>query len=211
MKITLLSLLILIVSCTYPNYNEMDENKKLEYKPEKIDLNNHSFTSGKVYSLDIEELNSIIKLGKEYKILFFNQIWCETNVNAMECLIKKDLKEFDLIFISGLDWIFTKQYKSYLKDSEIKNNMYLIDLEKYPIQSGLSIGQSTLKKDKSFLKDFFDKETYKEFENEESFPLLIVIDKNKNVIYKSNEIGCENSDCNSLYDKVLNQIRNNIN
>lgn len=182
MKKTLFSLIIIIVSCTYPNYNELDENKKLEFKPEKIDLNNHSFTSGKVYSLDIEELNSIIKLGNEYKILFFNQIWCETNVNAMECLIKKDLKEFDLIFISGLDWIFTKQYKSYLKDSDIKNNMYLIDLEKYPIQSALSIGQSTLKKDKSFLKDLFDKETYKEFENEESFPLFIVIDKNKKVI-----------------------------
>lgn len=203
--------IFLILSCSYPTYEKLNDKEKLEFTPSKIDLLSHKNQKNDVYSLDAGELTEIIKNSeKKYKLLFFNQIWCATNLNALNCLLDKKLEEFDIFILSGLDWIYTKSYKRYLDTTDYGLNIYILDLNKYHTQKALSTGQSTLKKMKSFLSEFFGEKVYKELSEIEYLPSFYILDSEKEILYSSSEIGCMNPDCSPLINRILSEFNDVI-
>lgn len=112
MRTLLIICIIVTLSSCMQTYNGLKEEKKKEYTPHKIDLENHKENAGRVYSINHNELKKLIKSSdKEYSIIYFNQIWCEWDLNGFNSLIGEDLEDFQLIPISALDWIFTKDYR----------------------------------------------------------------------------------------------------
>lgn len=209
--IIVLTTIFLILSCSYPTYEKLNDKEKLEFTPSKIDLLNHKIQKNDVYSLDADELTEIIKNSdKKYKLLFFNQIWCKTNLNALNCLLDKNLEEFDILILSGLDWIYTKSYRHYIDTTDYGLNVYILNLNKYPTQKALSIGQSTLKKEQIFLSEFFGKKVYKELSELEYLPSFYILDSEKEILYTSSEIGCMNPDCTPLINRILSEFNDVI-
>lgn len=199
--------IFMLLSCSIPTYEKLNDKEKLEFTPSKIDLLSHNNQKNDVYSLDADELTEIIKNSeKKYKLLFFNQIWCTTNLNALNCLLDKKLEEFDIFILSGLDWIYTKSYRRYLDTTDYGLNIYILDLHKYPTQKALSIGQSTLKKMKIFLSGFFGEKVYKELSEIEYLPSFYILDSEKKILYSSSEIGCMNPDCTPLINRILSEF-----
>lgn len=174
-------IIIFLTSCTFNDYNNLSEEDKVKYRPNEIDFKEHSNQKIDVYSIDNFQLDTLVSLNPDKnKIIYFNQVWCEGDMNALKCLLNRNLEDFDLYIISGLDWIWTKGYRNFIDSTHYNHNIYIMDIAKYPPRKALSIGQASLIKYKYFLRDFFDKKTFSRLNKMENFPTFYIVNSKKN-------------------------------
>jgi hypothetical protein len=210
LKISFL-LLTFIFSCSIPTYHDLSKENKEKFKPSTIDFKEHINQKFDVYSIDNLQLDTLVSLNSnKKKILYFNQVWCEGDMNALKCLLNRELKDFEIIVISGLDWIWTKSYRDFLDTNSYNLNIYIMDIEKYPMQNSISLGQASLKKYKLFLKEFFDELTFKKISENKYFPTFFIINDKKELLYESSGSGCFVEDCEDLIDNFLSQYNDKM-
>ncbi|MDC1068293.1 hypothetical protein OAQ99_03960 [Candidatus Kapabacteria bacterium] len=199
-------------SCSLLNlkhYNDLKLSDQQNYAIDKIDTSNHHKQDNGVYSINPEELNSLVSKN-QFSLVVLHRMFCVGSHEIIKYLSERFINEIDLnlIVIGGDDQIIIEHYKYVVDKMPNVNKIYMLDNEVYgKINSWYENGTITKR-----TKRFFEDIKPKDFNNyvDDTYPEILFFNKQKKLIYYQWYFSCYETNCKDQVDSLSRRLNSSI-